>query len=292
MYELVQVGERTYYIDCPVRMGIYRINENEVCLIDSGNDKDAGKRILNHLTLKEWSLKMIINTHSHADHIGGNHFLQQKTQCAIYGVGIECAFIRNPELEPSFLFGGYPCKELRNKFLNAQPSMAEELRVEHLPKSLEMLRIDGHSFAMAAFKTDDEVWFLADGLNSEKTLEKYHVAYLYDVAAYMDSLHLISGLKGRCFIPSHVEPLEDIKPLVEFNLRKVEETMRFLLECCKTPQTFDDVLKAVFDKYSLTMDFNQHVLVGSTIKSYLSYLHTQGTIGVSFTDNKLIWFSA
>lgn len=44
MYELVQVGEKTYYIECPAKMGLYRINESEVCLIDSGNDKDSGKK--------------------------------------------------------------------------------------------------------------------------------------------------------------------------------------------------------------------------------------------------------
>ena len=31
--------------------------------------------------------------------------------------GIDCAFTRHPILEPSFLYGGYPCKELRHKFL-------------------------------------------------------------------------------------------------------------------------------------------------------------------------------
>ena len=46
MYELIQGGERTYYIDCPAKIGIYKCSENEVYIIDSGNDKDAGKRIL------------------------------------------------------------------------------------------------------------------------------------------------------------------------------------------------------------------------------------------------------
>ncbi|MEW9078343.1 hypothetical protein [Terrisporobacter glycolicus] len=45
MYELVQVGENTYYINCPVKIGIYKISDKDVCLIDSGNDKDAGRKI-------------------------------------------------------------------------------------------------------------------------------------------------------------------------------------------------------------------------------------------------------
>ena len=46
MYELVQVAENTYYIDCPAKIGVCRTSAEEVWLIDSGNDKDAGRRIL------------------------------------------------------------------------------------------------------------------------------------------------------------------------------------------------------------------------------------------------------
>ncbi|HPT69767.1 MAG TPA: MBL fold metallo-hydrolase, partial [Syntrophomonas sp.] len=43
MYELIQAGERTWYINSPAKVGIFKINEQEVCLIDSGNDKEAGR---------------------------------------------------------------------------------------------------------------------------------------------------------------------------------------------------------------------------------------------------------
>lgn len=45
MYELIQAGEQTYYIQCPAKIGIYRANDREVYLIDSGGDKDAGRRV-------------------------------------------------------------------------------------------------------------------------------------------------------------------------------------------------------------------------------------------------------
>lgn len=44
MYELIRINENDYYIDAPTRVGIVKISENEVCLIDSGPDKDAGKK--------------------------------------------------------------------------------------------------------------------------------------------------------------------------------------------------------------------------------------------------------
>lgn len=65
--------------------------------------------------------------HSHADHIGGNQYLQKRTGCRIYAPGIECSFTRHPILEPISLYGGYPPKDLKHKFLMAQESEAQYL---------------------------------------------------------------------------------------------------------------------------------------------------------------------
>ena len=46
MYELIQVGPRSYYINAPVKIGLSLLQDNQVCLIDSGNDKEAGKKVL------------------------------------------------------------------------------------------------------------------------------------------------------------------------------------------------------------------------------------------------------
>jgi len=98
MYELVPVSERCYYINCPAKMGVYLLDRENVCLIDSGNDKDAGKKVKRILDQNGWHLTAILNTHSNADHIGGNRYLQSQTGCKIYSGGIEAAFTRFPVL--------------------------------------------------------------------------------------------------------------------------------------------------------------------------------------------------
>ena len=79
MYELIQAGERSYYVNVPVKIGLYRVSDDEVYLIDSGGDKDAGRKLRQILDKKGWTLKAILNTHSNADHIGGNQYLQKQT---------------------------------------------------------------------------------------------------------------------------------------------------------------------------------------------------------------------
>ena len=45
MYELVQISEKCYYINCPAKIGVYIADKENVYLIDSGNDKDAGRKV-------------------------------------------------------------------------------------------------------------------------------------------------------------------------------------------------------------------------------------------------------
>ena len=104
--ELVRVGEKTYYIKNATNIGIYKIDETQVYLIDTGNDKDAGKKILKIIDEQGWKVKGIITTHSNADHIGGNKVIQDRTNCTILAYNIEKSFTEFPILESSFLYGG------------------------------------------------------------------------------------------------------------------------------------------------------------------------------------------
>ena len=192
-------------------------------------------------------------------------------------------------LEPAFLYGGFPPKPLRNKFLLAQKSDCQVLTEEVLPEGLTMLPLPGHFFDMCGFRTDDGVWFLADCLSGANIVEKYHVNFIYDVAAYLETLDKVCTLEGRLFLPAHAEPVEDIRPLAELNRSKVLEICGVLEELCREPLGFEEILQKVFAHYQLTMDFNQYVLVGSTIRSYLAYLLDQGRLSAEFSDCRLLW---
>ena len=139
MYELNHLIGNSYYIQSPSKMGLVKLNDTDVCLIDSGNDKDAGRKVRQLLDANGWHLTAIYNTHSNADHIGGNRYLQGQTKCKIYAQGIECDITRHPVLEPAFLYGGFPPKDLRHKFLMAQESDAKELTPGVLPEGFAAL---------------------------------------------------------------------------------------------------------------------------------------------------------
>ena len=48
-------------------------------------------------------------------------------------------------------------------------------------------------------------------------------------------------------------------------------------------------MQKLFAHYGLTMNFEQYVLVGSTVRSYLSWLKDGGRLDALFEDNTLLW---
>lgn len=288
MYELIPVAPHTYYIQSPAKIGVVETSDGHVVLIDSGNDKEAGRKVRQHLDRQGWTLDAIYNTHSNADHIGGNAYLAKQTGCALYAPGIEAAFTQHPILEPALLYGGYPMKALRHKFLLAQESDAQLLTPEHLPAGFELIPLPGHFFDMVGLRTPDDVVFLADCLSSQATLDKYQISYVYDVAAYLDTLERVKEMHATLFVPAHANATEDIAPLAQYNIDKVNEIAGHILDFCAAPHTFEEVLQHLFTSYDLAMTFEQYALVGSTVRNYLSWLLDSERLSATFTDNRLL----
>lgn len=289
MYEIIQVTDNCYYVESPAKIGIVKVKDDEVILIDSGNDKDAGKKVKKILDANCWKLKAIYNTHSNADHIGGNKYLQTQTGCKIYAPGIESDFINHPILEPAFLYGGNPPKELMHKFILAQESNCELLTSDNLPNGFELIPLPGHFFDMVGFRTPDNVMFIADCLSNKATLDKYKIGFIYDIEAYILTLEKIKTMTAKIFIPSHAAPCESITELADYNIKTVNEIANRITEICSTPLCFEQILKELFDYYDLTLTFEQYALVGSTVKSYLTYLKNNGRLESVFEDNMLLW---
>ena len=289
MYELIQVANNSYYVNCPAKIGLYLCGDKDVYLIDSGNDKEAGRKVRQILDKNGWTLRAIFCTHSHADHIGGCKYLQAQTGCKVYAAGIECDFTRHTLLEPSFLYGGNPPKALRHKFLMAQECDAHELTPDVLPEGFELIPLPGHCFDMLGFRTPDNVVFLADCLSSRETLEKYRVGFICDVQAYIDTLERVKELEAAAFVPAHAAVCEDVRELAQYNIDTVREIEGRIVSICAEPHNFEAILKRLFDEYSLALSFEQYALVGSTLRSYLAYLLDKGTLSVRCEDNMLLW---
>ena len=289
MYELIQLTAHDYYIDCPAKIGVVDLGDGRVVCIDSGNDKDAAKKLLRRLEERGWTLRAVFNTHFHADHIGGNYFLQERTGCDIYAKGPESAYANYPQLEPAGLYGGRPFRELRNKILMARESRVQLLTEEVLPAGWKLLSLPGHSPDMAGFLTPEGTAYIADCVASEETLQKYGIVYTWDPGEATRTLEALPQIKAERFVPAHAPVVTDIRPLAQVNLAAMEELKNRVLRLCAEPISFEALLRELFEAYGLTMTVQQHALTGSTVRSLLAWLRDTDELRPLIRDNTLLW---
>ncbi len=289
MYELNKVGERTYYMDCSTNIGIYVYGDNKACMIDAGCDNEAAQKALDHIAANGWRLDMVLNTHCHADHTYANAYLKEKTGCRIYSPGADSAISTYSYLNATYLFGGYPPKELDNKFTLAPACETLPVTPDILPEGLQYIHVNGHSFEQLAYRTPDGVWFVADAVIAAETFPKYKISFLYSVEEHLKTLERLKTLQGKLFIPSHRPPLEDIAELAELNRINALEVAEDIKRFCAEGVTIDELLERIFSEYNIRLYIMQYALVGYTTRSYLSWLQRKGEIAPVFEVTKLKW---
>lgn len=287
---LEDIGDGTRIVRGPTNLGILASGDGTAILVDSGNDEEAGRKLLRRLEADELRLSLIVNTHSNADHCGGNAFLQSRTGCRVAATKEEAAFVENTLLEPSLLWGGYPPAVLRNKFLMAKPSRVTNVIAQEGPipgTELAAVPLPGHFVGMIGVRTPGGALFCADALASAEILAKYPVFFLYDVAAHFKTLDFLAAYPAEIFIPSHAAPTRDVRPLVEVNRRAVNRVNEVLLDLARSEPTWEEWLAALVTRLAIELNHSQYALVHSSIRAHLAYLHDKGEITTRFEAGRL-----
>ena len=66
MYELIKISEHDYYINMPVKVGVVKVSDDEVIIIDSGNDMSGLKYLEDLKTQTNFTnTKIIVTTTVH-----------------------------------------------------------------------------------------------------------------------------------------------------------------------------------------------------------------------------------
>ncbi|MHA2298048.1 MAG: MBL fold metallo-hydrolase [Candidatus Hodarchaeales archaeon] len=297
MVILREITDETFFIPNPVNIGVVKTGKS-VILIDTGLDRNTGKKVLKLLEGNGLSVKTIINTHSHADHCGGNNYIKDKTGATIHAPELESAIIQYPFLEPLYLFSGAsPLKDLKNKFLMAQPSVVDrvikkderKLEFDEIEIELNLLPLPGHAPNQIGIEVD-EVLFCADSVFSEEVLAKHKIPFNVDIDDQKETLKFLKNTSHRFYVPCHAEPRDNISGLVDANLKVLNRVEEYLLDRLQTRKTTEQVLKETCDHHQIHLNGpQQYYLMNATIMAYLSSLHDRGLLAVDVKDNALSW---
>jgi len=282
---------RVYYLASHTNVGLVCI-DRDALLIDSGLDDDAAKKIDRIAVGKNVGLHTVISTHHHADHCGGNAYLQRvHPQMAFLAPDVEAALISSPELEPMYLFGSPDVpKELRNKFLQAQPTR----NVAVLPAGrfmwhdylLDVVPLQGHSPNQIGIGVGKNVLFCADSVFGEEVLAKHKIPFYMDIGSTRKTFEWLRQSDYQLYVPSHGEPFGDIASVVSAHEEVVDSVEDYVRNSLRGKMTFDDLLRTVCDGYSAPIDsLQRYVLMKTVISGFVSHLYEKGELCFAFDKN-------
>lgn len=302
MNELIQVGKSTFYISGPFHVGIYVMHDNHtagyddnqrqsVCLIDSGVDRVVAKVIDKLLTEKNFRVELIINTHYHADHSGGNAYFKEKYDCKIVSTKINAALVSNYDICPAIVWGAAPIDEIMNSYFYATPTDTEDIEKVELPAGLEYIELPGHCISMICVRTDDDVLFLGDAVISRETLEQHPLSYIYEIGTYLESLDKLKNIRAGLYIPYHAEPVKNIRRLVKANRQNVLDNIECIKKICVCPRDIDEIISIFFNQKGVRLSLYKYAVEGGVVRTYVSYLHNKGELVAENIDNFIKWRS-
>jgi len=280
------ISQQIFTIDIGPNMILGFDDGKDVILFDTCIDESVSKKIDKAIGKR---VSAIVNSHSHADHIGGNYYFQKKYSTKVYIDEKELSFVTSPELEPALLNGGLCSLAAKDKFLKSKESIAEPIKRNLLlEKGIEVIDLPGHSPSMTGFKIDDTV-YLGDAIFSEDIIKKYKVLYLYDADRFNNSLEIIENLPFDRAIISHkgLFDKEEISKIINSNKEHTSEIRSLIFDVANN-STESEILKCLFEKLNINPNLSIYLLIKSTLKGYLSSLQNAGLLEAIF-DKGLLW---
>ncbi len=293
--ELLQITQKIYYI--PNRTNIGVINtEKGIILVDTGLDRETGKKILKLLESHRLKVYGIINTHAHADHCGANAYLKEKTSAIVGAPFKEHILIEIPLFQAFSLFSGvYPPEDLINKFLVAEACKVDfifEKEIEIGTLKIFPVPLPGHSPNHTGIAVED-VLFTGDTFFSEEVLKKHKIPFAVDIGLQKQSLKFLLKTNYSFYLPSHGNLIkkEELEKVIKLNLERIEEIIEKILKILKKdPQSTEEILKNLTIFYTIRIkNMYQFFLLKGALLSYLKYLKEKNLIWADFKKNKLIW---
>lgn len=293
MYEALT--DRVGYVPGGVNIGVIRLDDKQVLLVDTGLNDSTARKVLRWIKEAiDSDVVGVLTTHGHADHFGAHAFVVKRTGARIFAPEHDAAVIRNPLLQPIFLFGGAdPMDTLRTKFLLAEASPVDEIlhagSQRIMGAEVEVVPLPGHSMNQVGFLVDG-VFFCADVVFPAAAIEKYRIPYLYGLTDHLASLEYGRSIACNVVIPGHGPAEQSYEGPYERNREVIDRVLLAMLDVLDGSLSGDAVAAAVYRKLDVPMkDHAGYFLLRPTISAYLSHLHRQGEVELDIEGGAALW---
>jgi len=290
---LTCISEGVYVLEGRTNVGVIVLEDGDCLVVDTGVNRDQGRRVLRAVGEAGLRVRAVVNTHSHADHIGGNRVVMERTGVTFYSSALERPLIELPLVEVLYLYGAYPPEVLRTHLVEAEGVPVDD--VAKLVKEHPLLRVielPGHSVGMIGLGIG-RVLFSADAFFPEEVIAKYRVPYHLNVQEALRTLERLSSAVLRDYdvvVPSHGRVLsrEEARRLIELNISAVVKVRDAVLRNASGSLPLNDLLRlALRDLGLVPQNVVGYLLATSALKSYVAWLSNEGLLELTVSGGEL-----
>jgi hydroxyacylglutathione hydrolase len=291
--EIKEIKGNTFCIDTGMLyIPFYKINHEEIIMMDSGWAKGEREGIDELLEKNNLKIVSIICSHAHIDHIGNNTYFKNKYSCTIAMPAYEaliCSSTVNLKLfynhqtlfDVTEHFGHMVCKTdimiLDNQDIITLQGFI--FKIIHTP---------GHSPAHICIITPDDVAYLGDTLISYEVMRGAKMPYAYILSEDLKSKAKLYGLKCSKYVVAHKGIYDDITELITDNVNFYKSRATRVYDVIVGAMTMEDILKAVIKEFNINVNSRyKHTMVERMLRSYVEYLNEIGVITLNMEEGFL-----
>ncbi|MEK6927390.1 MAG: MBL fold metallo-hydrolase [Nanoarchaeota archaeon] len=276
-------------------IGVIRHKPSKCILIDSGLDDKDAKKIINKLRMNNLEPEIIINTHFHTDHIGGNSYIQKIAKSEIFAAKFEEALISCPAIE-GYLFysGAKPPKETINKNILVKSSnISKKLEInknyQFGNKNIKIISLAGHTPQHIGIEVNN-VLFCGDGILATTDILKHNIPLYCDLAKIKETLKKLKSIKNKIFVLSHYGATKNIAKHLNENEKSLNELRTEILIILNSPNSTEEIITKIFEKKKVHIKNLQDYLIKRlTILAFLSYLYDTKKITYNIIRSNIYW---
>lgn len=291
--KIKKVEGNTFVIDTGMTyIPFYKINHEEIIMLDSGWAKGERKGIDELLEKNNFKVVGIICSHAHIDHIGNNAYLKKKYNCVIAmsayealvcssTVNLKVYYSSQTLLEVTEHFGHMVCETDIMIFNNQDEIYVCDIK-------FKILHTPGHSPAHICITTPDDVAYLGDALISYEIMKEAKMPYAYILREDLKSKLKLYDLKCSKYIVAHKGMYDDIEKLITDNINFYKNRAERINAAIDGAMTMEDILKTVIKNFNIHVNSRyKYIIIERMLKSYVEYLNEIGIIELNMDDGFL-----
>lgn len=286
--EMLHVLGNTYAaVGSTALLPIYKLNERDIVLIDTGYAKLDRAGLVNLLDGSGLVPKYVLCSHAHFDHTGNVRYLQERYGAKAILSLIEAGISVNPD---SYRANYVALTYGKSRELFLEECFTADRVLRETDTSLELdgrtfgiLPLPGHSAGHLGFVTPDGAAYVGDCLISQSEIDGAKLPTSMFIARDLESKAYLKTTDYPVYILAHKEVVrrEALEGLIDRNIGFIQSKRAELLEVLEDGMTFSEWIGAFCQRENVrTHNELKFSIVERNFSNFVSWLTDNGAVTV------------